>query len=85
MEGEKAELTFKIADSVLKAWNVTDPAKTPVDNAVILRAGEQVASWNLQTTTRVDPKALREAMPEIFQKFSKTTPSRVLRIKKKST
>ena len=52
------------------------------DNAVILRAGEQIASWNLQNTTRIDAKQLREEAPEIFGKFSKTTPSRVLRFKK---
>lgn len=86
MDGEKDEVMFKIASAILKSWNVTykddDVVSASKDNAVILRDGQQIASWSLQSTTRIQSKELREAMPEIFAKFSKTTPSRVLRIKK---
>ena len=91
MDGEKDELMFKIGLSILKQWGIPAPALTDKgaidpaqvgDNALILSAGKQVASWNLQSTTRVDSKRLREEAPEIFTKFSKTTPSRTLRFKK---
>lgn len=86
MGEESDEVTFKIGATVLKAWGLTwtdgdiiSPAK---DAAIILRGGQQIASWNLQETTRLQPQLLREAMPEVFAQFSKTTKSRVLRLKK---
>jgi predicted phage-related endonuclease len=86
MDGEKDEVMFKIASSILKSWGLApverDVISPTKDTALIMRDGLQLASWNLQTTTRIQSKELREAMPDIFAKFSKATPSRVLRIKK---
>lgn len=91
-EGEKDDVMFKIGCAILKAWGVTEPAlrepgvidagQPPVDNAVIMRVGQQIASWNLQRTKRIDADKLRELHPEIAAACSKTTPSRVLRFKK---
>lgn len=72
---------FKIGNAIWQQWKA-DAEAPPKDNAVILRAGQPIASWNYQTTTRIDSKTLREQMPDVFTKFSKSTPSRVLRIKK---
>ena len=39
-------------------------------------------TWKPQETTRIDTEKLKTEMPDLFQKFSKKTPSRVLRIAK---
>jgi putative phage-type endonuclease len=39
-----------------------------------------LATWKPQTSTRVDPKALRAAHPRAITRFEQTTTSRVLRI-----
>lgn len=43
--------------------------------------GMKVATWNEQTTTRVDLKRLEEERPEIISEYFYTTTSRVLRVK----
>lgn len=53
------------------------------DAEKITYRGEQIASWKAQDTTRLDAKALRAAHPEIADKFSNTTTSRVLRLSNK--
>lgn len=90
-DGSKDDVMFKIGVAILKQWGIPAPAVTDkgkiepaqvADNAVILRAGQQIASWKLQNTTRIDADKLRELHPDIAAACSKTTPSRVLRIKK---
>lgn len=83
LEGDESEVKFNIANAILKLWQA-DPAAPPIDNALIMRAGQQIASWNYQLTKRIDADKLRELHPEIATECSKTTPSRVLRIKKGS-
>ena len=81
MEGDKEELMFKIGSAVLAKWQAA-PDNPPKDNAIILRGGQQIASWSYQETVRLQVKELREAEPEIAAKYSKKTASRVLRFKK---
>ena len=92
-EGDKEDVMFMIGAAVLKQWGIDHPVTTKkgaiepaqvADNAVILHGGVQVASWALQNTRRIDADKLRELHPEIAAACSKTTPSRVLRIKKQS-
>lgn len=52
------------------------------DAEEITHAGERLATWKAQDTTRLDIKALKEAHPDIADLFSKTTTSRVLRLSK---
>ena len=40
-----------------------------------------IATWKLQSRTTIDSKKLKSEMPEIYQKFSKTSSSRVFRLK----
>lgn len=44
--------------------------------------GKEIASWKGQSAARLDVTALREEMPEIAAKYTKTTTTRVLRLKK---
>ena len=44
-------------------------------------AGHVLATWKSQKSNRLDTKALKEQEPELYNRFLKTTESRVLRIK----
>ena len=44
-------------------------------------AGQVLATWKSQKSNRLDTKALKEQEPELYNRFLKTTESRVLRIK----
>ena len=56
-------------------------AKAFEDAETITCAGDVLATWKVQESTRLDSKALKAAHPEIASQFSNTTTSRVLRIK----
>lgn len=43
---------------------------------------KEIATWKAQSTARIDTVAIKEQAPEIAAKFTKTTLSRVLRLKK---
>jgi putative phage-type endonuclease len=43
--------------------------------------GKWVATWKKQATTRIDTARVKEENPDLYEKFSKTTESRVLRVK----
>lgn len=72
LEDKEADLQFQIADFI-----------SP--NAILKFAGKEIATWKAQDTRRLDQKALQEQAPEIAAKFTTTTSSRVLRLKKATT
>ena len=51
------------------------------DYSELTYSGQVLATWKSQKTNRVDTKALKGQEPEIYERFLKTTESRVLRIK----
>ena len=67
-EAEKA-LTFDIAEWI-----------SP--HASLKWQGKEIATWKGQSSSRLDQKALKEAMPEVAAKFTTTSTVRVLRLKK---
>ena len=81
-EGDKEEIMFKIGGAILKAWQTSGTSDAGTDTAIINHGGQKVATWGLQTTTRLKSAELKAAKPEIYNEFSKTTASRVLRISK---
>lgn len=48
------------------------------------KAGKWIATWKNQVANRLDTKALKAEMPQIYDKFSKESPSRPFRIKEAS-
>lgn len=51
-------------------------------HAILTFAGKEIATWKGQATRRIDVDGLREQEPEIAAKFTKTTTTRGLRLKK---
>ena len=41
-----------------------------------LRAGEYKVTWKAVTSSRLDSKALKAALPDVVERFTKTTTSR---------
>lgn len=52
------------------------------DNSTLIGPdGKPIATWKTQMTNRIDTTALKTDAPEVAAKFTKTTESRVLRVK----
>lgn len=53
--------------------------------ALVDTAGDVYATWKAQTSSRFDGAALREAEPEVYERYKATREYRVLRIKNRRT
>ncbi len=51
------------------------------DSDTMIWQGELISTWKSQNRTTVDSKKLKQEEPKIYDKYSKTTPSRILRVK----
>ncbi len=51
------------------------------DSESLIYSGEVIATWKQQQKTSIDSKKLKEKEPKIYEKYSKTSMSRVLRLK----
>jgi len=80
-EGAESEIKFDILNYIRKAW-LLEPTVEIADNAVLLRDGQKIASYNAQSSTRIDSERLRNEKPEIARAYSKTNSTRVLRLTK---
>ena len=80
-EGAESEIKFDILNFIRRKW-LLEPTAEIDDNAVLLRGGQKIASYNAQSSTRIDSERLRSEKPEIATAFSKTTQTRVLRLAK---
>ena len=69
LDVERSKLETVIVDGMSNADTLVDPD------------GNALATWKSQDTNRLDTRALREAHPDIAKQFTKTTSSRVLRLK----
>ncbi len=67
LEQEEEELKFQIAAFIQPHSQLT-------------YAGDKVATWKAQSSTRLDGKSLEAAHPELAAQFKRTTVSRVLRV-----
>lgn len=80
-EGAESEIKFDILNYIRKAW-LLEPTVEIADNAVLLRDGQKIATYNAQSSTRIDSERLRNEKPEIARAYSKTNSTRVLRLTK---
>jgi len=80
-EGAESEIKFDILNYVRKAW-LLEPSAEIDDKAVLMRGGLKIATYNAQSSTRIDAERLRAEKPEIATAYSKTSRTRVLRLSK---
>ena len=73
---ELRELQALIEEAQAEAETIKDELKAHMGEAEELRAGEYKLTYKTVTSTRLDTKALTAALPEVAQRFSKTTTTR---------
>ena len=80
---ELRQLQALIEEAQAEAENIKDAIKAHMGDSEELRAGEYKVTWKAVTASRLeiisnrlDSKALKAALPEVAQAFTKTTTTR---------
>ena len=68
---ELRELQALIEEAQAEAEGIRDELKRAMGGAEELRAGEYHLTWKPVTTSRLDTKALRAALPDVAERFSR--------------
>lgn len=81
MEGkirELRQLQALIDEATAEAEAIKDAIKADMtaQGADELRAGEYKVTWKAVTASRLDTAALKKALPDVAERFTKTTTSR---------
>lgn len=73
---ELRQLQNLIEEAQAEAEAIKDSIKAQMGDAEELRAGEYRVTWKAVTASRLDTAALKKALPEVAERFTKTTTSR---------
>lgn len=73
---ELRQLQALIDEATAEADAIKDAIKAHMGNSEELRAGEYKVTWKAVTSSRLDGKALKAALPEVAERFTTTTTSR---------
>lgn len=72
---------FKLFEYISEQWGL-DLGQQPTDNALLTCDGKELATWNAQSAGRIDADKLRLKYAKIAAECTKTSYTRVLRMKK---
>ena len=73
---ELRQLQALIEEAQAEAESLKDAIKAHMGDSEELRAGEYRVTWKPVTASRLDGKALKAALPEVAERFTKTTTAR---------
>ena len=73
---ELRQLQNLIAGAEQEAEAIKDTLKAHMGDSEELYAGEYMVTWRPVKSSRLDTTALRKAMPEVVERFTKTTTTR---------
>ena len=73
---ELRELQALIEEAQAEAEAIKDTLKAHMGDLEELRAGEYKVTWKAVTSTRLDSKALKAALPEVAARFTTQTTTR---------
>ena len=73
---ELRQLQNLIAEAEQEAEAIKDTLKAHMGDSEELYAGEYMVTWGPVKSSRLDTTALRKAMPEVVERFTKTTTTR---------
>lgn len=73
---ELRQLQNLIAEAEQEAEAIKDALKAHMGDSEELYAGEYMVTWRPVKSSRVDTAALRKALPDVAQAFTKTTTTR---------
>lgn len=73
---ELRQLQALIEEAQTEAEALRDAIKAAMGDSESIQAGEYRITWKAVTSNRIDTTALKKAMPELAQQFTKTTTAR---------
>ena len=73
---ELRQLQALIEEAQAEAETIKDAIKAHMGDSEELRAGEYKVTWKAVTASRLDSKALKASLPEVVERFTKTTTTR---------
>ncbi len=73
---ELRELQALIEEAEQEAETIKDDIKAYMGDDEELRAGEYKVTWKNVTSARLDTAALKKALPEVAERFTKETTTR---------
>ena len=73
---ELRQLQSLIEEAQQEAEAIKDAIKAHMGDSEELRAGEYRVTWKAVTSSRLDSKALKAALPEVVERFTMTTTCR---------
>ena len=73
---ELRQLQALIEEAEQEAEAIKNQIKAHMGNSEALRAGEYKITWKAVTASRLDSKALKAALPDVVERFTRTTTSR---------
>lgn len=73
---ELQQLQALIEEAQAEAESIKDAIKATMGESEELRAGEYRITWKPVQSARVDTAALRKALPDVAERFTRTTTTR---------
>ena len=70
---ELRQLQALIEEAQAEAEAIKDAIKAAMGDSEALQAGEYKVTWKPVTSTRLDATALRKALPDVAERFTKET------------
>ena len=73
---ELRQLQALIEEAQAEAEAIKDAIKAAMGDSEAIQAGEYKVTWKPVTSTRLDATALRKALPDVAERFTRTTTTR---------
>lgn len=73
---ELRQLQALIEEAQAEAEALKDALKAALGDSENVQAGEYKITWKSVTTTRIDTTALRKALPDVAERFTRATTTR---------
>lgn len=73
---ELRQIQSLIDGATAEAEAIKDAIKAAMGDAEELQAGEYKITWKAVNASRIDTTALRKALPEVAERFTRTTTTR---------
>lgn len=73
---ELRQLQALIEEAQAEAEAIRDTIKAAMGDSEELHCGEYKITWKTVTTARIDTSALKKALPDLAQQFTRTTTTR---------
>lgn len=73
---ELRQLQALIEEAQAEAEAIKDAIKAAMGDSEAIQAGEYKVTWKPVTSSRLDAAALRKALPDVAERFTRTTTTR---------